>query len=731
MTVPATGWYVEVDHPTTSYTHTPRVVDSQAVGPQFPPRANRVPEVRVPVPKDDMWRDLLDASSDASMRVWRDGERLPIDTLDAVETTVSGGTAYDVLVGTGGGELGQRVTQSYDQKAVHLAAQDLVDNNTTLATNVDAPSTTTQTNTTLLTLSSQSDFLSRTNRVSTDPWDASGGSLVVYQTCFTTEAETTTNVSGADIFTANRYSGNGGASGEGEALRFDAVGEWGEWQITPSYTIPADDFAWAIRHDAGGSSGSFDIAYSIDGPGMGGQTTLLERSLGTDAVGWTDLDAAGTWSAPPSDLLAGETYTLRGEATASGTDTFFIDVVAPNDGRFSYTFDNTLTDGSDGGTYLDGPELYPSDAEVPLDAVVAPQAVTGGRAEATLNGGDSSYTHYLSNDQGASFTSGTGANFESDSIGTSWGPSLTYKAGLGRWGSRDTATPRTGFNRHELQSLTLKADLEDMPLVVNTTVDGHISSILTDQFATAADAIWGVSWNGTAQQVEWTAPGQRTADETPDVAEYQAAKSVGGVYQKAVVYGQADVPRTDVRFQADHGNAVSLPDDRLQANTLTVSDPDTGERYRSGQDYTLDAQAGEITTLAGGSMTDGSTYTADYRFQAYGEHDDGTADPDVTDAQEIPGLRTDFACQQAARLIVEEVNVPQRTATATIPAAATSWSVVEALDPPIVPTDGQALHVKAVENSPQQTVLTLGNRRSVRDVVQQIRSQVSAVSRKA
>lgn len=719
MTVPATGWYVEIDHPTSGYMFAPRVVDTDAVGPQRDPTVNERPRVRVPVPKDERWRDILDAANDASMRVWTDGTRQPIDTLAAVEETVAQGTAYTVLVGTGGSELSQRVEKTYEQKPVHEAAKDLIQNNTSYATNVDTPPTTTDTNETLLTIDTQSEWLARSLPFrDTEPAKLTSGSLEPKQTAFTTESGDMTR-SGTAFVSDTKYSND-------EAEQFDDNGDSLEFDFTLDYAIPAGEFAVYVRFDTGGINQTNEIRATLDGTEVG---VILINSA--TSLKYRTLDNIQD----PGRVGQG-THTFKLEQVATNDEAVNVDVVAPVDDRFSYTLDGQ-NDTSSSGERVDGPELFPDSFSVTLDPVAGVgRAITGGRVEVTANSTDGLGVA-LSNDQASTFdsttlSSGTTA-FETDFASPTYGPSLTLRFDLGRFGTRTGSTPETGFKGHSVDACTLKADLEDMPLIVNTTVDGHLSSILSDQLATAGDAIWNLSWNGSSPQLEWTEPGARTSDEDPGIAEYQASKDVGRVYQKAVVYGQADVPRTDVRFEASHGTAVSLPDDRLQADTVVVEAADTGERYRRGgdADYVVDAQAGTISTQSGGDIADGQTLTVDYRHQAFATYDDGTASPDIADTVEIPALRTDFACKQAARLIVNEVSTPLRTATATVPPDATDWSVVEALDPPIVPTDGTALHVRTVESTPRQTVLELGNRKTAADVVERISKQVNAVSRKA
>lgn len=759
--VPAKGWFATVTLPNGT-TLTPSVIDGDGVSPSQNPQSNSRPSIRLPIPKDalERYRSILgDGSNDISLAAYHDGSKQPIDTLVDVDDA----PGHTVLVGEGARELKTRVEASFDQKAVHNAADDLITNNTTYTANVDTPSTTTETNTALVTLSTNSDWLVRTDITDTDPVQATGGDLQQAQTAFFAEAEDADTTSGTRGTTGSEDDNYSGATGRvmedtGDRLAFD---------FTPEHRIPGENVVIQARDGFGDQTTDIPaLTWTLNENEVDRQLAPGTANIGM--VSWRPvsdgtLDIGGGYNGGP--LEAGTTYTLAVEIDDGGdaADRYPLDCVVVYDDRFNHSADgsgNSFDNTTDGNDTLDDPALFPTETVVEFDIVPAPQAVTGIRGEATLNGGDSGYTHYLSNDQGANFTSGTGANFETDSLGATWGPGITYKAGLSRFGSRTTASPNSGFNGQNLESLTLKADLEDMPLVVNRTFDGHLDSILTE-LAEIGDQLWEYRRDGGTERIEWTSPGQRLADRTPNVNDFQATKTVGTVYQKAIVYGQPDTPVRGERFESNHGNAVSLGNDRLQSGSERVSDPDTGARFRSGSDYTMDYQAGEITVLAGGEMADATTYTIDYNYQAFGQFDDGTASPNVTPRIDLPGLWSDFLCEQAARLIINEVSTPIHTAQVTLPNDETGWSVVESLAPDVVPTGTTtetvatdealygvdygasygggsytntvpaALHVKDVENTPQATILTLGSRRSVSDVVSDIRAQIGAVSQKA
>lgn len=719
----ARGWYVEVDD-TGGYTHAETALTGDGLGPQRNPKANARPTIRVPVPKSGKWATIVgDGSADIDMRVWNDGRRQPIDTLDRVEERPDA----TILVGSGGRELRQRVTVARDQQQVHKFAEDLV-GNTAYTSNVDAPAETTDTNVTLDSWSSDSEFSSRYDPalLATDPIDTSGGAVNLLQSAFHIDANS--NRTGG----AGQTNGSQGGSSDyvdGFAAELDAMGEGVEATVTTVYDIPEEHVGVAVRQ---GADDTPAVSYTLDGQ----EIDTVSQSATTITFGWDDVgdgqfDGFG-WQ---GGTLSAGSHTVKVECDVADSgvpEVLAVDWIVLYDQRFNYNFDNS-TDGND---ELAGPELYPDSVRVSFREIDAPRSVTGARAELTVDEGSSPSNEFdirLSNDQGANFSEKSNSDtFETDSLGADFGPSVILQVDLSRYGSQ-TETPTAGISGHSVEAVTLKADLSSIPIVRNYTVDDHIDKALTNA-ADIADALWGLSWDGNNDRiaVEWTFPGQRTATETPDTSDFKSAKSVDTVYEKAAVYGRSDVPVVGEGFTSNHGTAVGLNNDRIQPNTDSVVDPSTGERFVRGVDYSMDYQAGEITALSGGSLSNSTAYEIDYAFQAFGEFTkSGVVSPNEAPPATIPGLVSDFLCKQAARLIIEEVDAPLHTATMTLPNDETAWGVVESLDPPIVPTGGNALHVKQVENTPEATVLTLGSRRTLDEVVADIRSQVGAVSRKA
>lgn len=109
------GWHVELDHPD-GQTLTPSLVDD----PRYLPTVNGLPEVILPVPRDEKYQQP--AFEDAPMRVWKDGRRLPIEQLRDVSVR----PGHAELTGVGGVELLGRTRISTSGETTADVARDIV-----------------------------------------------------------------------------------------------------------------------------------------------------------------------------------------------------------------------------------------------------------------------------------------------------------------------------------------------------------------------------------------------------------------------------------------------------------------------------------------------------------------------------------------------------------------------------------------------------------------------------
>jgi halocyanin-like protein len=266
--VPASGWYVEVEHPGSGYVWTPTVYDDRA---RIAPAPFDYKRAYIPVRANEMWRGT--DFERAPMRIWKDGQRQPIEELVAVEDGPRGTTT---LVGLGGRELDERVDEQFDTIPVYEAAEQIISNYTSYTVNVDAPSTTTET----LTVSSGDTEADWSNEFdTTDPaspiistsnlshGDGQGSTLA--QTSFWKEAE---DVSTAQVEAT--LTGQSNASGA-EAVNLEVAGNYVDTGATLEHTIPESEVGLTFRFqapnnlanitDAGGEYVLPGIRIQIDG----------------------------------------------------------------------------------------------------------------------------------------------------------------------------------------------------------------------------------------------------------------------------------------------------------------------------------------------------------------------------------------------------------------------------------------------------------------------------------
>jgi hypothetical protein len=311
-----------------------------------------------------------------------------------------------------------------------------------------------------------SEFDAITSVSATDPFVIANGEIALSQTAFTEEWENASSINGPNFFFASRFSGNGPDAGDGEALEYDGSGQSASYTFTPDHTIPASEFELFIRV---GANNAPELEATLDG-----DTWQIFDSGGTIGGGpqWGNVTGAdfGSDPFPGGDIAGGQSHTLEiASVSSGGTDAaIYIDLVTPVDSVTRFTgasdasgahfFDNTLVDGSDGGRYLDGPQLFP--AEVPLSL-----ADESSRRAVTSLSFDSTWTD-VSNNQFIE-VSVDGTNFiRRDNTQTGsvtfddGGQTLAANLGFSRFGSRDDATPQTGFNGQAIQLWELIAEVE-------------------------------------------------------------------------------------------------------------------------------------------------------------------------------------------------------------------------------------------------------------------------------
>lgn len=227
--------------------------------------------------------------------------------------------------------------------------------------------------------------------------------------------------------------------------------------------------------------------------------------------------------------------------------------------------------------------------------------------------------------------------------------------------------------------------------------------------------------------VEWCQPGQRSAGHDLDIVDYTTTKVVPNI-QKAIVYRAAQAVR-DERFTASIGNPVDLDEQDLVPGTAAVHDSD-GIRYRRGDDFELDRQAGTITALADGDLADGIEYRIDYEWKTRGEYESGyySGDPREELVETISPLTSEQSCAQAAKQIVDRGTDRRTEADVTLPPSIpATLSLVEALDLDI---PGDTMAIYNLEETTEGFRARLGDREQVRETISRLERRAKDVSQR-
>jgi hypothetical protein len=719
---PAKGWYVEVDLPS-GETVQPEVAGS----PSRNPAVNGYPRLSIPVRKRQMWQGLDLKNNTIPIRVWYNAQRQPIDELEDIEETEG---ATQVLKGRGGTELENIYRNKIDAKEAHLVAEDVIQTATSYQANVDAPPSTIEENVQLHSADTQADFQGFFEKAepyspviaASDLSNGDGEGLRLSKTCRVRE----TNAIG-DKSVSNLISDSN--SSDDDAVNLDTSGDYVEMDWNPSYTVPSGEMEAAFRirfpddPDNDGNYETPEIRYYIDGEHRGGWADNGQTS--SDSYGWDTADA------PNADR---DSVTVRIECESNPQNaSCWVDLIAVYDRRYhdSGNFDNDVSDSSG---YLDSPTEYATGnggKQLPtrdFEAVSQVRSVVGGRAELTVDDVSGVQEIALSNDRGQNYLrSGSGVDtFEDDFADT--GPSLKLQLTLKGYGSRTDATPTQGFKTPQIDASVLKADLDDTPLVVDQKFDEPARDVLTAIAEDLTDSLWEVRIHADGTwSVEWAEPKQRTTDRQEPITSFESTETVAEIVGEVTVKGSGQRVRGE-EFTADHNTWVDLDNDYVQKGKEAVYDPNTGEQFVEKTDYQLDGLDGRIKVLSNGDMTDGQTYKVDYAHQPTDTYTLSNAPATArTIKPEFPQLPTPRACGQVARLLGGQLDDPLKEGIVTIPSDKAGWSVIEAVAFDELPFD-EHLEVRDVENTPEQTVLRLGSRKTVGETIADIRTRLDALA---
>jgi len=720
MSVPAKGWRVEIVH-SSGTPHRPEVAGEPAVK----PTANDYPRLDIPVQANEKWLDS--GFEDAEATVYRDGKLQPIDRLVTVEPTSS---ATYTLNLKGGSELESRVRRSVDIQAVPDVVNDVLSEVSYVA-NVDEPPTEVTTE--------------QVSSGDTKPdWDAQFAASDPYSPIISLDSLSTGGRRGRhtrsdSVLDRGRdtttRSTNGVVSdaeaSNGEAISISAVGQYLEknFDFDGQFTMPEPGVTAAARYrypnspDDGSIYDVPELLFYVNGNFIGGTPQATSDGPSYQWQSFT------SWS---NGDLSGSNNTLRVEIGETTNDqTVYLDGIVLFDSRWhdARQFTNT-TDSNDA---LPEPTPYPAGATGkptpvrPFDDVNRVRAVVGGEISTTVNDVSGITKLGLSNDGGDTWADSAAgvSSFATDFASPS--RTIRWRVGLQGYGSQ-TSTPTQGVERPEMDTWTLDADLEDVPLVVDQEFDNSVMSILQSIADDTGDFLfeYRIAQDGT-ESVEWTQPGQRTTDRQDPVSRFEQTKKTEPMVEKLVVKGRSRSV-TGESFTANHGQWTSLENDEIGRGSETVTDPNSDTVFEADVDYEIALLDGEIKTLSDGSMSDGATYEISYDHKPKGEwtSDSAGSDPE-TEVRTLPQLATSRACKQIARLIGEQVNEPLIEGTVQIPSDQASWSVVQAVDYDQLAISGPH-EVRSVNQTPLGATLRLGTRQRLDTIFGNIRSKLQDVS---
>lgn len=355
------------------------------------------------------------------------------------------------------------------------------------------------------------------------------GEVKTYQTAFTVEGEAPTSSTGTSVVSDAEYSG-------GDAIRITGSAS-AYWDFTPQYDIPADQVRLYVREAAATSTPDLDIQF---GP-VGNLTTIdtLADADGPITLGWRDYatNPRNGDGYTGGDLQAGTTYRLQIAATNSDTndtDDYDVDVVAPLDDRWPYDLDN---DNGGASGYLDGPQTHPI-VTVNFDQVDVTDNIDAVTLTTTWDDTSDGQGLAASNDGGDNFPlSVSNSDLLDDNFTQTYGTRLVGQATIGRYGTRDTATPRTGYQSQALQSWTLKYDGNPVSTIEDKRFSGDLLSI-QQKLHKKAGYRFAIDPTTTPPTVESFETGSQERDATYTVVNRNPSRDVFDYANKVTVYGE-------------------------------------------------------------------------------------------------------------------------------------------------------------------------------------------------
>ncbi|EMA69328.1 hypothetical protein C461_03168 [Halorubrum aidingense JCM 13560] len=716
--IPASGWRVEIEHPDQDAPLTPTVLEGAT------PKAilNDFPRVEIPVPESGRWDD--DTLERAEMRVWKDGERLPIERFERPVRE----PGRVVLHGRGGIELDKDVEFDVGQiEDVDDVVRELLDTETPYAKTVDDPAADVRGDVSVLTADTTTTYQSAFAEI-----DAITGNDVPVELLLNPSRIATAPIAWlqssdeavetpqlARIDEPDTY-------WRGRAHRLEQSGDALEWDFDVRHAVDAGNVALRIRKEQPVADENPGVRFYLDGTEIGTYPVDLEGSTSEGAPEWFDLEITSTVT---DDLDAG-THTLRVEVideSASSDGEWIVDGFGAGDD--AYPVDWSLGSGAsaivDG--VIQGPPIYPDSVQITTEIQSTIEQVIGGRFTVDANNTAGQFAVEISNDGGETWVSASNTE-EVEGAFASGTTQLQGRVTLSRFDEDATTSPAVGDGRQEISGVDLFADLDTTPFAQGSAYDGTVMEVL-QQLADTHGFIFELAWDDTAEtiSVEWTQPGQRQATTSAPVLDYQTETDSETVVEKTIVYGRSRRVR-DQEVELPPDGLADIGDDYIQPGTERVADPDTGEVYTIGDDYEILFNEGVIGVVDGGALDGGATVIMDFETRIAAEYElpsaDGSGD---TIRETVESASTRQLASQAAIAITTRLSEPQRGARVTLDRER-GFGLVGALDIEDVPAGPQV--VREIEGAEREVDVRLGDRLSAREVIDDVRQRVESVARR-
>ena len=701
------GWQLTLTHPTTGRSISPDVLDNL----EFDPSLNSLVTARIPVRKSEV---LLEWASGTEVELRLNGREQPLDEVVDFEQEADQTT----IVAEGGIELDNRVRTEYQEERRHIAATEIIEQETPYTADVDTPEFVGQENVRLQEATTTLDFEDLALEIEeTDPIDFSGDSITAYSTAFVVEGENADTIGSTFGGVSNDiFSG-------GEAEAFGGDGDGVEFTFTNEYTIPAGECTIAVRQrstaDEGTSAQDRHLGqFYFDDVAVGSRFAFAT----VDNINWRTFTL--DFDVEPGSHTFGVEIDESGGAEAGDAQ---VDVLAVADSRENPQFDNEVHEPSG---YLDGPETKAKSIEIEFRDSTTPfifETITGA---VEIDNTENNQSVSLSTDRGSSFS--TESNTNSITLTEQQTATVRFKTTISNHspqGAREQ-TPRFGYASQTIDSFSITADIRQESLLIDQTYDNSVDSVLNE--IAGDEYIWSYRLENGTGTVAWSQPGQREASSDPDIdAEVRVSKNIK-TWDAVTIKGSSQ----SVSGERFDGSTTyqSLNRENIVSGSESVSELDGDTDFRRGEDYEMRYNDGEIRILDSGDMSSGTEYEIDYRFEVEGTHP-----PDYEGSNElvetISGVVSERQAQQLAYTILEidpGVRFPSYSADVLLPRG-DLFDPLEALSLEQLNLPDEATPIE-IREQPQRTPQGLALRLGAKDPLEglnRLSKQLQSVSRRS